>query len=127
MCVKPESASVKSAKSFAKMSSNPTGARPHCVMAWEVHSCVHNDYYSRTEATHGLSRLPQVIAIQSRINFQIKISSVLNPISRRFGNDFRPLLNRAARVADRSRNRSSVVTVIRQNLGLSHSTEGTAC
>jgi hypothetical protein len=73
------------------------------------------------------SGLPQVSAIQSRIHFQLALGRVLYPIGRSFWDEIGPLLNCAARVADRTRHRRSVIAVIRQNISLSHSPEGTAC
>lgn len=97
-----------------------------CRSVTVVISCAHNDYCSATES-YGLSRLQQVIAIQSGINFQLTVRSVLHSIGRCLRDDVRPLLNRAARIADRTRDRGSVAIVIRQNVSLSHAAEGTAC
>lgn len=124
MCVKSEIVSVKSAVKAATLFLNPTEESPHCAAPYEVHSCLHNDYYG---GQHDLSRLPQVIAIQSGVNLQFPIGSGLNSICGGFGDDLGPLLNRTARVPDRSSDCGSVAIVIRQNITLTHGADGTAC
>lgn len=111
----------------AKSQVFPTTTDPDCVIPETVHSCLHNDYYSEDGTQHGSSRLPQIVSIQRRINLQCAFGRILDSVCRSFRDDFWPLLNRAARVANRSSDCRSIVPVIRQYIGLSHSAEGTAC
>lgn len=76
---------------------------------------------------HRLRRLQQIVSVQGWVNLEPTVCRILNPIRGRLRNDFRPLLNRTARVTDRSSDRRPVAIVIRQDICLSHSTEGTAC
>lgn len=99
-----------------------------CRSVTGVRRCVRNDYYSSTGAMqHGSGRLQQVVAVQGWINLQRAVGRVLESVCRCFRNDLRPLLNRASRVADRTRHRRSIAIVVGQNIYLPHSAEGTAC
>jgi hypothetical protein len=100
-----------------------------CRSVTGADSCLRNDYYSSTGAMqHGSSGLQhQVIAIQSWINFERTARGVLESVGRGLRDNLRPLLDRATRVADRSRNCGSIAIVIGQNVSLSHGAEGTAC
>jgi hypothetical protein len=122
----------------SKIRMNPDRQCVQCAIAHEAlrpypdapqQKAARSEDCSSANGGHALRRLPQVVAIQNGINLQVAIGYILEAIRRSFrdGAILWPLLNRAARVTDRTRDSGSVAIVISHHIALSHSAEGTAC